>query len=174
MDESAFQQAMDAALRYLSPRPRSVWEVQQRLKRRGLAPEDIDAVISRLRELGYLDDDSFAAFWIENRESFQPRGRRLLAQELRLRGVDTQAIEERLSAIDEEDGAMRAARKKAQGLSGAGYAAFTARVGSFLQRRGFSYDVITPATRRLWAEVALSSPEGDSYHEKGEGEEDQD
>lgn len=174
MDESVFQQALDAALRYLSPRPRSVWEVRQRLKRRGLVPEDIDAVISRLRELGYLDDDSFAAFWIENRESFQPRGRRLLAQELRLRGVDTQAVEERLSAIDEEDGAMRAARKKAQSLSGAGYAAFTARVGSFLQRRGFSYDVIAPATRRLLAELALNPPKGDSHPGQDEGEEEQD
>lgn len=174
MDESAFQQALDTALRYLSPRPRSVWEVRQRLQRRGLAPEDIEVVISRLRELRYLDDDSFAAFWIENRESFQPRGRRLLAQELRLRGVDTQAIEERLSAVDEEDGAMRAARKKAQGLSGAGYDVFSARVGSFLQRRGFSYDVIAPTTRRLWAELALNPPKGDSHPGQDEGKEEQD
>lgn len=173
MDKASFQEALGAALRYLGPRPRSVWEVRQRLGRRGLAPEDIDEVVARLQELGFLDDGSFADFWIENRESFRPRGRRMLEMELRLRGVDTQALEERLSTLDEEASAVRAARKKAQGVAGCGYQTFAAKVGGFLRRRGFSYDVASTVTKRLWLEATLDSTEGDSNAAQGQDEEDQ-
>ena len=157
MENPGFQQALDAALRFLGPRPRSIREVRQRLRRRGLAAEDIEGVVARLQDLGYLDDAAFADFWIENRESFRPRGKRLLEQELRQRGIDTGALEERLADLDEEASAMRAARKKAQGLARSGYPTFAAKISGFLKRRGFSYEVVTAVTRRLWMEVALDA-----------------
>lgn len=158
MEEPALQEALEAALRYLRPRPRSVWEVRQRLLRRGVDPQAIEGVVARLQERGLLDDGAFASFWIENRESFRPRGRHLLEQELRQRGVSPQVLQPRLEGLDEEASAIRAAGKKARGLAGADYATFAAKVGGFLRRRGFPYEVASTVTRRLWREVAQDNP----------------
>jgi regulatory protein len=52
--------AMDAALRLLSIRARSRRELKQALTRKGFGESQQDAVLSRLAELGYLDDVRFA------------------------------------------------------------------------------------------------------------------
>ncbi|MDP2662992.1 MAG: regulatory protein RecX [Dehalococcoidia bacterium] len=154
MLDQEFQEALDAALGYLGPRQRSAWEVRQRLRRRSLDPDLIERIITWLVERRFIDDDAFAGFWVEGRESFKPRGKRLLRQELRLRGVSPEIVDPLLESLDEQDSAMRAARKKAQGLAGADYRTFASRLGGFLQRRGFSYDIIKTVTRCLWSEVA--------------------
>src|SRR5215467_2597077 len=78
---------LDAALRFLAPRPRSRAEVRLRLlaPRRGHEPVQAEAVeraLDRLASLGMLDDAEFAAFWVENRERFSPRSARAMSQEL--------------------------------------------------------------------------------------------
>ncbi len=168
IEDTVFQDALDAAFQYLGTRPRSVWEVRQRLRRRGLDPELIERVVAWLLEHGFLDDEAFANFWIENRESFRPRGRRLLVQELRLRGVSPETLEPQLESLDEEDSAMRAARKKVHGLPKTDYRTFASKLGGFLQRRGFSYDVTSTVTRRLWAELTTGSPAGQGYGQEDE------
>jgi len=52
--------AMDAALRLLSIRARSRRELKLAMARRGLAESVQDAALSRLEELGYVDDSRFA------------------------------------------------------------------------------------------------------------------
>ncbi|MDO8691123.1 MAG: regulatory protein RecX [Dehalococcoidia bacterium] len=159
MHDQEFQEALDAALGYLGPRQRSVWEVRQRLRRSSLDPDLIERIINWLLERRLIDDDAFAGFWIEGRESFKPRGKRLLRQELRTRGVSPEVVEPHLESLDEQDSAIRAARKKALELAGADYRTFGLRLGGFLQRRGFSYDIIKTVIRRLWSEVAPGSAE---------------
>src|SRR3989304_3558388 len=100
MNEPEVQEALDAALGSPGPRQRSVWEVRQRLRRRSLDPDLIERIIAWLRERKFIDDDAFAGFWIEGRESFKPRGKRLLQQELRLRGVSPEIVEPHLKGID--------------------------------------------------------------------------
>jgi len=68
------ERAYERALHYLSFRPRSVWEVRGYLRKRGVASASIDLALGRLRRAGLVDDDRFARFWVENRESFRPRG----------------------------------------------------------------------------------------------------
>mgnify|MGYP003681940546 CR=1 FL=1 len=76
--ESEAEVCCEAAIRYLSYRPRSESEMKDRLERRGFERETIEAVISTLKERGLLDDRSFARFWREDRERFSPRGMLLL------------------------------------------------------------------------------------------------
>jgi len=169
MNEPEFQEALDAALSYLGPRQRSVWEVRQRLRRRGLDPDLIERTIAWLLERKFIDDDAFAGFWIEDRESFKPRGKRLLQQELRLRGVGPEIVATHLESLDEEDSAIRAARRKAQSLSGADYRTFATRIGGFLQRRGFSYDIIKTVTHRLWTGIAQDPADEMEDTDQGQG-----
>jgi regulatory protein len=89
---------LEAAARFLEARARSIGEVRRRLTSAGYRAELVEGAITRMTELGMLDDVAFARAWVESRERARPRGERALADELRLRGVDRTVIAE---ALDE-------------------------------------------------------------------------
>jgi len=160
--EEAEQRAVDRALNYLSFRPRSREEVRRYLRRKETPPEIIDAALARLDRLDFVNDHSFAEFWIGTREQFSPRGARALKNELRMKGVDREVVNELVD--DEQDGerALRAGRKKAMllvNIPGMDYTTFRNRLGSFLQRRGFGYEVTTRTVRALWKELGSAEEE---------------
>lgn len=147
----------DAAVRFLAPRPRSRAEVRRRLLRphprhAAPSPEAAERILDRLQQLELLDDRQFAEFWIENRERFSPRSARALGQELRQRGVARETVEEVSDPDRDEERALAAGRQRLRGASGLDYETFRARIGGFLLRRGFGYDVVRSAVRALWEE----------------------
>lgn len=153
--EEALQQSVDRALNYLSFRPRSRQEVRNYLRRKGTAPEHIDIVIERLDRLDLVNDRSFASFWLDTREHFKPKGAQALKNELRQKGIQRDIIDEMVDDTNDEERAMRAAEKKALGLlrqSDMDYATFYRRLGGFLQRRGFSFEITKRTVKRIWEE----------------------
>ncbi len=154
--EDAEQQAVDRALNYLSFRPRSREEVRRYLRRKETPPEIIEAALARLDRLDFVNDRTFTEFWIETRGQFNPRGAHALKHELRLKGVEREVVDELVDDEQDEERALRAGRKKAMSLVNVpnmDYARFRNRLGSFLQRRGFGYDVTTRTVRALWEEL---------------------
>ena len=154
--EAALQQAVDRAYNFLSYRPRSREEVRRYLRRKETPPETIEAALARLDRLDLINDHTFASFWVESREQFSPRGARALKNELRMKGVEREVVEEMIDDEKDEERALRAGRKKALTLvriPGMDFATFRARLGSFLQRRGFGYEVSTRTIRALWKEL---------------------
>ncbi len=152
-----FHRCFNAAARYLSYRPRSEPELRERLHQRGFDGDSVEAVITRLKEQGLVDDIAFAQFWKDNRESFSPRSQWLTKLELRRKGIADTIIAQVVDAIDDEDSAYRAALKKARILSPSDYQSFRRRLGEYLRRRGFSYEVINHTTERLWQEQVSNS-----------------
>jgi regulatory protein len=164
----------DAAVRFLAPRPRSRAEVRRRLltphpKRPTPTPETVERVLDRLERLELLDDRQFADFWVENRERFSPRSARVLAQELRQRGVSRETVEEVSEPEKDEERALVAGRQRLRALSGLDYETFRTRLGQFLQRRGFSYGVARTVVRQLWEESGGASKDDDE-DESGTGD----
>jgi len=154
--EEAEQRAVDRALNYLSYRPRSREEVRRYLRRKETPPEIIEAALARLDRLDFINDRTFAGFWIESREQFSPRGARALKNELRMKGVERDVVDEMVNDEQDEERALRAGRKKAIALANApniDFATFRNRLGSFLQRRGFGYQVTARTVRALWKEL---------------------
>jgi len=152
----AEQQAVDRALNYLSYRPRSREEVRRYLRRKETPPEIIEAALARLDRLDYVNDRTFAGFWIETREQYSPRGARALKNELRMKGVEREVVDELVDDEQDDQRALRAGRKKALLLvrtPDMDYATFRNRLGAFLQRRGFGYEVVTRTVRALWKEL---------------------
>jgi len=147
-----FKRCLNAASHYLDYRPRSEFEIRQRLRRRGFGGEAVEAVIAKLKEQKLVDDTDFARFWRENRDSFRPRSQWLTKLELKQKGVADDIIDEVVSTIDDDDSAYRAASSKARSLSRSDYQDFRRRLGGYLQRRGFGYGVIDHTVRRLWQE----------------------
>jgi regulatory protein len=141
------------ALHYLSYRPRSEEEIKRYLERKGLRSEQIEDILNRLVRANLVDDQEFARLWVENRETFRPRGRRALYAELRQKGVDRQTIEAAIDDVDEDAGAVKAAESRVRRLAGLDRETFHRRLLGFLQRRGFGYDVSRRVTERFWHQV---------------------
>ena len=100
---------LEAAARFLEARSRSVHEVRRRLGGAGYRPDLVDGAITRMAELGMLDDEAFARTWVESRDRARPRGERAIREELRLKGIDRATIDvvlaERLDRATERTGA---------------------------------------------------------------------
>jgi regulatory protein len=141
-----------AALNFLSYRPRSRREVEIYLRRRSLEADMIVEVLERLERTGIVDDRAFAAFWVENRQMFRPRGSRAVRMELQQKGVDRDVAEDALSSLpDEETSARAAAMKKLRSYASLDDRTFFTRMVGHLQRRGFAYAVAAGVTRDLLA-----------------------
>jgi regulatory protein len=138
--------AVNRALAYLTIRPRSIREVRDRLKEKEVPAETIEAVIARLEGWGYVGDEGFARYWVENRGANQPRGKRLLRQELWRKGVERETVEQVLeeATIDEYGDAVALGRKRLAQLRALDEQTQRRRLASFLQRRGYDW----PTTKR--------------------------
>lgn len=155
-NEEAVQQAVERAYNFLSYRPRSREEVRRYLRRKQTAPEIIDAALERLDRLELVNDHEFASFWAENREQYSPRGARAIKNELRMKGVNREVVDELISDEKDEEFALRAGRKKALSLlhnPAMDFMTFRTRLGSFLQRRGFDYEIVARTVKALWQEL---------------------
>ena len=158
------QRLLDAAIRFLTPRPRSRTEVRRRLlrphpKHPTPSPEAVERMLDRLEQLGLLNDRDFAGFWVENRERFSPRSARALGQELRQRGVDRETADDVTDPDRDEARALAAGRQRLRSLAQLDYETFRTRLGQFLLRRGFGYGVARETVRRLWEEARGAMPE---------------
>jgi len=162
--EEALQQAVEGALNYLSFRPRSREEVRRYLRRKETPPELIERVFERLDHLDLVNDRAFTTFWVEAREQFNPRGARALKNELRMKGVERGVVDEMITDEKDEERALRAGHKKASSLvrlPAMDYNTFRTRLGSFLQRRGFGYEITTRTVRNLWKELKEEEADDD-------------
>lgn len=147
------RRCLEAAMRYLSYRPRSEFELRERLTRRGFDSDGIETVITRLKEQGLVDDTDFARFWRDNRQSFSPRSRRLTGLELRRKGVAEEVIDRVVGEVNDDDSAYRAALSRAYRLTASDYQSFRHRLAEYLRRRGFGYRVINNTVEQLWREI---------------------
>lgn len=151
--EEARYNAYQAALRLLSYRLRSEKELRQRLRRRGVETSLIDEIVEKLKAQGYVNDVAFSQAWVEMREQTSPRSKRLLAWELRGKGVSGETAEAAMAEHSDEEAAYRAGLKRARSLQAAEPQEFRRRLGDFLLRRGFSWDIVRQTTERLWEEL---------------------
>jgi len=152
-----FYRCFNAAVYYLGYRPRSEFEVRERLERRGFGGDTIEAVMANLKERGLVNDVAFAQFWKDNRESFSPRSQWLTKLELRRKGVANDIIDQIVDEVDDGDSAYRAALDKVRYLSASDYQGFRRRLGEYLRRRGFNYSVINRTVERIWQEWGSNS-----------------
>lgn len=151
-----FHRCLNAALHYLSYRPRSESEMRERLHRRGFDGDSVESVLTKLREQGQVDDVAFAQFWKDNRESFSPRSQWLTKLELSRKGVATDIIDQVVNEIHDDESAYQAALGKAHSLPLSDREGFRRRLGYYLKRRGFNYEVISHTLERIWQERGSS------------------
>ena len=137
--QSEPERAREICLRLLAVRPRTRAELAKALARKEISEEAIAEVLDRYDEVGIIDDAAFARAWVSSRHHGRGLARRVLANELRQRGVDAEVAGEALETLDEDEEAAMAralVERKLRSTTGAPEAVFRRLVG-MLARKGY-------------------------------------
>lgn len=87
----------DACFRYLSGRDHSSFELKQKVGKKGYKESDIEHVIEELSDSGYLDDEKFAAKFVEEKTDLNQWGPKKIRSHLYKKGIDKKIIDGVLS-----------------------------------------------------------------------------
>jgi regulatory protein len=94
--------ARQICLRMLGSAPRTRAQLAEVLRRRGVPEDAAEAVLGRFAEVGLIDDAMFASAWVESRHYGRGLAGRVLAAELRTRGVPADDIKAAVGGLDPE------------------------------------------------------------------------
>lgn len=136
--------AYTRALRLLTYRPRSEKEIRDRLVRKQFDPMIINQVIEKLKEDKLLNDEEFAEWWTEQRQTFRGKSKYVIKRELSEKGVERDTVDKAVStAKDDYETAKEYLERKRRMFEKYSGDEYTKKVTGFLQRKGFSWDVIS-------------------------------
>jgi regulatory protein len=134
--------ARSIALRMLERQPRTRAELARGMARRGVPEAAAAAVLDRFTEVGLIDDQAFAAAWVDSRHSGRALGRRALSAELRRRGVDDETVKDAVATLtpeDEEAAARALVERRLRTMSNVPREAKIRRLVGMLARKGFGH-----------------------------------
>ena len=152
MHADQFHRCLEAAVRYMAYRPRSEMELRQRLYQRGFRDNIIIPVLAKLKSQDIIDDEAFATYWRDIRQTTSPRSQRMLKYELQKKGITSDLVDKTIGDIDDVAAAYKVGLKKARLLSSTNYTDFVKRLSNYLKWRGFDFEVISVVSKRLWQE----------------------
>ena len=132
--------AIDRAVRLQAMREHTQKEVAAALKRSAYPDPIIAKVMELMTSSELVSDERFAEQWVRHRA--RTKGRRMIALEMKQKGVGEQDVERALQEFSEED-ETAAARKWVEKLTRQGKDA--PHVMQALLRRGYSYQVCKKA-----------------------------
>ena len=142
LNEKVFFDAREAALRYLSYKPRTMRELETKLAQIGYQGAVIAKVINLMVKYGYIDDKQYTNDYINSRIRMGNYGLYRIKNELRKKGVDIEIIENGINSLengyDEVLAIMGVLKQKkfdAKNIDGRELKRYT----DMLARRGFSY-----------------------------------
>jgi regulatory protein len=157
----------DRALNLLAFRARSARELQRRLTMKGESRERAERVITRLRDVGLIDDADFARQVARSKVS-SGASRRRLQQELFKRGVASDVADQAVNQVLEEEEvdevavAERVARKRLPSLASADAQSRRRRLYSFLARRGHDSETIREVMDRVLVDAPGDREDSDA------------
>lgn len=144
--QEAQMQLKQKALAYATYKPRTAEQVRKKMVEKGYTPEEAVFAVAFLEEFGYINDAEFARAFIRDYIQRKPAGRQKLTEELRKRGVQKFDADDALSEVfpheDTTELARRAAEKKLRSLAARPPEKQKSALVQYLQRQGFSWDVI--------------------------------
>jgi regulatory protein len=148
------RKTFERAIKLLTARPRSVGELRERLlKLKDTNEEIVEAVIGRLREYGYLNDERFAFSYASYRVKQKPVGRRRLERDLKFKKVDSGVANEALDMVfceTPEEQLIDEAIAKRLRIRGKPKSRLEAKsLFEHLVRRGFEFELVRERVRSL-------------------------
>lgn len=121
-------------------------EIRDRMIKKGFNDDDINNAINLLKDYKYVDDRIYAEYYIKDKLQINGYGKNKIKNDLFRKGVSSETISECLDEFVDDDSqfelAVELGRKKVKTVKTDDFNVLYRKVGSFLQGRGFSFDVI--------------------------------
>jgi regulatory protein len=149
------RKTFERAVKLLAAKPRSVAELRERLLRgKNTSEEVVEAVIARLREYEYLNDERYAFSYASYKVKQRPLGRRRLERDLKLKKVGSKVAEEALELVYAETPEVNLidqAIEKRLRLRGRPKTRIEAKkLFDHLLRQGFEFELVSEKVRALF------------------------
>ena len=140
-----FKDPLTYALYLLELRDRSRGEIEEKMRRKKFVADEIKKTIEFLEEKNFIDDKKFAQRFIKEKQELQHWGSYRIRIELRKKYIAADIIDE-LMSNQSDDSEIASAREAAdlwrRKNPKCPKEKIYSRLGGFLSRRGFSYDVV--------------------------------
>ena len=142
--KAEFQKTLDKLLRFATLRSRSEREINNYLRRKKVHESMHSQLFDRLNHLELIDDEKFAKWWVEQRQAFRPKPKRILSNELRIKGIDSETIKKILGdeTIDEEKMAKDLIEKRAYRWKNLQGFELKQKMSQYLAQKGFAWEII--------------------------------
>lgn len=141
-------------LNRLSYRQRSEKELRISMKRKEYTDDNIETAIEYCKEHGYIDDLKFAQSFVNDKINLNKYGPERIKYDLMLKGISRDIVDEVLVLDRDEqlDIAREVANKKKSSYKNDNKRDVYRKLSSFLQRKGFTYDIISKVVRETLEE----------------------
>jgi regulatory protein len=115
-------------------------------------------VLTRLKELNYLNDTDYAETYISDRLEFHPRGKFLIKRELKNKGIHPELAERVADEKyqNEDEIALKTLEKRMKRLTNLPKHEQKEKVMRFLASRGFKIDAIYKAINSWYNDIEIS------------------
>ncbi len=152
MPDSQKKQALISAMRLLAASAKSRQVISEKLEGRGFPPEIVKEALDQLESQGLLSDKAFGQSLVSRFTHSKPAGKRMIAFELKRKGIPVKIREELLDNVTPEN-----ELEKAREIGALRWDKFKnldknkrkKRLYDFLGRRGFDFDVIRQVAEEL-------------------------
>lgn len=143
---SADDKLYNQTLRYVAMRPRTAWETETYLERKGGPPALSEQIVNKLTNIGLIDDEKFAKAFVADRRLLRPTSRRKLIVELKKKHVPSDIIEQAVGSehADERTALREVIAKKRKQTKYQD----DLKLMQYLARQGFGYDDIKSALKK--------------------------
>ena len=158
-DIKSIKRPLNLAIKYLSYQPRTVYEMQEYIKKKGFSEDIIEKIIEILLEQNHLNDRDFATLFIESKVRNKPKSKFAFQYELKKKGINPSIIDAILEQYDDQDLALKAVRPKIRMWQNLDEDKFKKKMMNFLRYRGFNYDICL-STLNFFLESKNSTKEG--------------
>lgn len=149
-DKILVSAARERAVRYLTFKDRSEYEILNKLIDAGFDKNIAQNAVNELKVIGYLDDTRFAMKYLSERIRTKALSKKTLGYELKNKGIDNEIIEKALSEfeIDDYEVALREGKRKL-GKYDLNDKKIEQKLCRFLLHRGFSYEIVDKVIREM-------------------------
>ena len=145
-----YRSAKSEAVKYVSYKFRSKKEVFDKLFKEGYEEVVVEKVLEELAGMGYINDKIYAQKYIFDRSKLKPKSSKLLKLELGIKGIKADIVDEILMDYEVDDNLV------AEGLARKKFGKYDVtdekiirKIQSFLQHRGFDYEIINKTLKEL-------------------------
>ena len=140
-----FKDPLTYALYLLELRDRSVGEVRDKMERKKFSDDEIGKTIDFLLSKNFLDDKKFATHFVKEKRDLQHWGSYRIKMDLKKKQVSDEIVDE-LMSNQSENSELETAREAGDVWQrknpNCPREKVYQRLGGFLSRQGFSYDVV--------------------------------